>query len=112
MRISAKQRRAQQRIRAAINQLDLALLGSVEVRRTRCGKTNCRCHGDPPELHGPYIVWTRKVNAKTVTKVLTEEQLRDYQPWLDNARALRTLTTDLHDLTLQIIDQDDRWRRR
>ncbi len=66
------------------------------------------CHSDPPELHGPYIVWTRKVNAKTVTKVLTEAQLRDYQPWLDNARALRTLTSELHDLTLQIIDEDDR----
>ncbi len=111
MRISAKQRRAQQRISTAISQIDLALPGSVEVRWTTCGKRNCRCHADPPQPHGPYNVWTRKVDGKTVTKVLSPEQLADYQPWLDNARELRTLLTELHDLTLQIVDEDNRWKR-
>ena len=31
----------------------------------------CRCKGDPPRLHGPYYLWTRKVAAKTVTVRLT-----------------------------------------
>lgn len=109
--ISAQHRREQRRIAAAFAEIDFALPGSVETRRTRCGKTNCRCHADPPQLHGPYNVWTRKVKAKTVTKVLTEDQLGDYQPWFDNAKKLRALLTELQELTLRIVEEDDRKRR-
>lgn len=108
MRVSAKQRRAQRRIARALGEIDFALPGSIEVRRTRCGKRNCRCHAEPPQLHGPYVVWTRKVNAKTVTKVLTEEQLRDYQDWFDSNRQLRALIAELHALSLEVIEQDKR----
>lgn len=111
MRLAAQQRRSQGRLTAALAEIDLALPGSIQVRQTRCGKASCRCHGAPPQLHGPYIVWTRKVNARTVTKVLTQDQLRDYQPWFDNARKLRTLIAELHELTLQVVEDDDRWRR-
>jgi len=112
MRLTAEQRRRQKRITAALAGIDLALPGSIEVRRTRCGKPNCRCQTDPAARHGPYIVWTRKVNAGTVTKVLTEEQLRDYRGWLDNARQLRRLVDELHQLTLQIVDADQLRGRR
>ena len=50
--------------------------GSITHRQTRCGKTNCRCHGDPPQLHGPYYQWTAKVDGKTVTRRLTQDQAR------------------------------------
>jgi len=97
---------------APISDLGLALLGSIEVRSTRCGKANCRCKADPPSLHGPYIVWTRKVDQKTVTRVLSPDQLEDYRPLLDNARRLRQLATELHNLTLDLVEGDDRWRTR
>jgi len=106
MRLTAEQRRRQQRITAALAGIDFALPGSVEVRRTRCGKPTCRCHSDETALHGPYIVWTRKIKARTVTRVLTEEQLADYRAWLDNARLLRKLVDELHQLTLQVIEAD------
>jgi hypothetical protein len=106
MQLTAEQRRRQRRIAAALARIDLALPGSVEIRRTRCGKPACRCHTDPDTRHGPYIVWTRKVNARTVTRVLTEDQLHDYQAWLDNARRLRELVDELHQLTLQVIEAD------
>ena len=110
--LSAKQRREQRRIASAIASIDLALPGSVEVRRTRCGKPSCRCHTDDAARHGPYIVWTRKVNARTVTKVLSEEELAGYRRWLDNARRLRELVDELHKLTLQIVEEhQDRPRR-
>lgn len=83
--------------------------GTITRRDTSCGKPNCKCQADPPQLHGPYISWTRKVNNKTVTRLLTEDQLADYQPWLDNNRRLRDLTRQLQALTLDIIDNDDRW---
>ncbi len=100
------------RIAKAISEVDSALPGSIEVRRTRCGKANCRCKAEPAQLHGPYIVWTRKVNAKTVTRVLSAEQAEDYRPMLDNAKRLRELITELQDLTLQLVDADDRWHNR
>lgn len=65
--------------------------GSITHRQTRCGKTNCRCHGDPPQLHGPYYQWTAKVDGKTVTRRLTQDQAQLYQQWISNDRQLRAL---------------------
>ena len=112
VRLDPAARAKQARITKALSELGLALPGSVEVRSTRCGKANCRCKADPAQLHGPYIVWTRKVEARTVTRVLSPEQLEDYRPMLENAKRLRELVTELHNLTLQVVDTDDRWRAR
>lgn len=106
MQLTAEQRRRQRRIAAAVERIDLALPGSIEVRRTMCGKPACRCHADPDARHGPYIVWTLKVNAKTVTKVLTNDELRDYRQWLDNSKRLRELMDELYQLTLQVVEGD------
>jgi hypothetical protein len=81
-----------------------ALPGTLTVRAYACGKPNCRCHADPPRLHGPYAEWTRKIGGKTITRRLTETELAEYQPLFDNARKLRALLTELQDLTLQIIE--------
>jgi len=54
-------------ITAEIAALSLPLPDSLVERSTRCGNTGCRCHADPPQLHGPYWTWTRKVANKTVT---------------------------------------------
>lgn len=105
-------RARQARITKALSELGLALPGSVEVRSTRCGKANCRCKADPAQLHGPYIVWTRKVDQKTVTRVLSPEQLEDYRVLFDNAKRLRELVTELQSLTLEVVDSDARWRTR
>ena len=71
---------------------------------TRCGYPGCRCHADPPRLHGPYHQWTRKKDGKTATRILTDDQLADYQPWFDNHRRLRELITELEALSLAIAD--------
>jgi hypothetical protein len=112
MRLTAAQRANQRRIAKAVAELDFALPGSVVIRNTRCGKASCACHAEPPKLHGPYIEWTRKVAAKTVTKILTQDQLDDYQPWLENARRLRSLVTELQALTLEIVEADPRFKRK
>ena len=77
---------------------------------TRCGYANCRCRADPPQLHGPYHQWTRKIAGKTVTRILSDDQLADYQPWLDNQRRLHALITELETLSQEIADQDPRWQ--
>ena len=82
-----------------------ALPGTLTVRAYACGKPSCRCHADPPRLHGPYAEWTRKIGGKTVTRRLSPDELARYQPMFDNARKLRSLLAQLQDLTLQIIEE-------
>ncbi|MHB1511229.1 MAG: DUF6788 family protein [Acidimicrobiales bacterium] len=62
--IGKRQRARQARIAAELGQAGFALPGTVLVRTMTCGKKNCRCHGDPPRLHGPYFQWARKINQK------------------------------------------------
>ena len=88
-----------------------ALPGTVADRLTRCGHAGCRCHADPPQLHGPYHQWTRKKNGWTATKILTDEQLADYGPWFDNHKRLRELITELEEISLAIAENDPRWNR-
>ena len=80
--------------------------GSITHRQTRCGKANCRCHADPPQLHGPYLTWTRKVDNKTVTRTLDPGQAERLRPLLDNSRCLRELVHDLEALALRHVEQD------
>ena len=91
----------------ALGEIDGLLPGSVVVRLMRCGKRNCACQADPPVLHGPYTQWTRTVAGKTVTKILTDEQLVRYQPWFDNTRRLRDLVAKLEAVSLQAIQTAD-----
>ena len=79
-----------------------ALPGTLTIRAYACGKTSCRCHADPPRLHGPYAEWTRKIAGKTITRRLTPAELAEYQPLFDNAKKLRALLAELQDLTLEI----------
>lgn len=98
-------RRAREQLAAALAALDFVLPGSIVVRHTRCGKAACRCKADPPQLHGPYIQWTRKVEGKTVTRLLSPDQLERYQPGFDNARRLRQLITELEALSLRATEE-------
>ncbi len=98
-------------ITARLAGLTFALPGTVADRMTRCGRANCRCHADPPRLHGPYHQWTRKKNGKTATKILTDEQLADYAPWFHNHKRIRELLAELEELSLAIAENDPRWNR-
>lgn len=103
-KVTMDRRRA--KIIAAIAALGPPLPGSLVERRTRCGNTGCRCHGDPPQLHGPYLTWTRKVENKTVTRTLDTAQADAIRPLLDNAKRLREMTSELEALTLQQLKDD------
>ena len=99
-------------ITARLAGLPFALPGTVADRRTRCGYPGCRCHADPPQLHGPYHQWTRKIAAKTICRWLTADQHTDYQAWIDNDRRLRDLLARLEALGAAAFDADPRWERR
>ena len=99
------------RIARELAGLDFALPGTLADRMTRCGHPGCRCHADPPQLHGPYHQWTRKKDGKTATRILTDDQLADYRPWFDAHRRLRELIAELEELSLAIAEADPRWDR-
>jgi hypothetical protein len=106
MEPTAAQRAARDRIAAGLAAAGFALPGTLTVRAYACGKPNCRCHADPPRLHGPYAEWTRKIGGKTTTRRLTPAEHAEYQPLFDNAKKLRALLAELQDLTLDIVEAD------
>jgi len=107
---SPEQAETHRRLAAELARIDGALPGSIVERYQRCGKAACRCKADPPQLHGPYIQWTRKVAGKTVTRTLTKEQYERYRPWFDNARRLRELARELEELSLHTIEAAEGWK--
>jgi hypothetical protein len=109
VQIEPEHRAEADRIARELAGLGFVLPGTVLHRQARCGKSSCRCHADPPQPHPPFYSWTRKIEGKTLTRRLTSDQLRDYQPWFDNARRLRALTAKLENLSLQVLSHDPRW---
>lgn len=104
-----QQQAAQRRIAAALSEIAFALPGSLVWRSSRCGNPRCRCHADPPQLHGPYPTWTRAVHRKTVTKTLSAEQARRYQNWFENGDRLRQLVRELEELSVEVIKGAEGW---
>jgi hypothetical protein len=78
--------------------------GSVAPRYNYCGKANCRCHGDPPEPHGPYLQWTAKVDGKTVNRRLSPKEAELYREWIANDRRLRAMLDELRALAAEATD--------
>lgn len=108
----AERERRRRQLMREIAQIGFVLPGSVVARQTRCGTPGCRCRTEPPQLHGPYVSWTRKVAGKTVTRALSPEQLERYRPWFDNARRLRQLLAELEELSLGVAEAAEGWGRK
>jgi hypothetical protein len=94
---------------AAIASAGALLPGSIVMRTMACNKPGCRCHGDPPQLHGPYVQWTRKIRGRTRTRNLSKEQLARYGAWFDNARRLRDAVAELEALCLHDASEAEGW---
>jgi hypothetical protein len=96
--------RLETRHRALLRQstdLGLVLRGTIGKRFMPCGKPACRCKADPPILHGPYYLWTRKVAGKTVTAQLPPVQAALCQGWNRNMRQLDRIVRRMQTLGLQ-----------
>lgn len=102
----------QQRIVRAIASIGPVLPGTLLERSMRCRSAGCHCHSDPPQLHGPYFFWTRKVAGKTVSQVLSAEQAAEYRAWIENEHKLRDLVHELEQLGLDAVASDQRSPRR
>ncbi len=79
----------------------MVLRGSIARRSTRCGNPTCRCKADPPALHGPYDIWTRKVAGKTVTAQLKPEHAVLCKEWSRNMRKLDRIVRQMQAIGLE-----------
>lgn len=102
-------RRARARLLAFLDQNDHVLPGSVVERSLRCGKANCRCHAEPPVLHGPYVQWSYTRANKRFTRWLTAEQNERYRPRIEAGRQLRDLVAELEALEISATEQAEGW---
>lgn len=105
----AEQRR-QEALARRLAESGFVLPGRLLTRYMRCGKANCRCHAEPPELHGPYVQWNRTVNGKTLTTMLPEEIVDRYRGWFDNSARLADSLSELEALSVTIVERDRRSR--
>jgi uncharacterized protein DUF6788 len=96
--------RRRQELLAEIARIGYVRRGTLLQRPNRCGTATCRCHADPPRMHGPYWQWTRKVRGKTVTQRVSEEQAALLRTWLENARHLDQLLAEIDVLSTQVTD--------
>ncbi|MHB8300855.1 MAG: DUF6788 family protein [Dermatophilaceae bacterium] len=95
--LATYQRRYQDLARQLVD-IGYIAAGSLALRDNRCGTKTCRCHGDPPQPHGPYWQWTAKVNGKTVNRRLTQRQAELYQEWIANDRRHRALVAKMREV--------------
>jgi hypothetical protein len=82
-------------------ELGFLLKGTLLQRFKRCSSAGCGCHDDPPRLHGPYWQWTAKVDGKTITQVLSEEQVERYREWMDSGQRFEEVARELFELSAQ-----------
>ena len=96
-------------IMAEIKEIGWCLPGSLVEQKRTCSTPGCHCHDDPAHLHGPYRLWTRKVNGKTQTRALTEEQFERYRRWIDNSHRLHELVAELEQLSAVTMAHEASW---
>jgi hypothetical protein len=84
------------------DQADFICSGSLVLRHMRCGRPTCRCHADPPQLHGPYWQWSyRPTGGKTVSRQVGQPQADLYREWIANRRRLIAIIDEMEEVSRQ-----------
>ncbi|MBN2552685.1 MAG: hypothetical protein JXB06_07935 [Spirochaetales bacterium] len=79
--------------------------GTVMSVYRKCGKPNCGCKESEQMQHGPYHIWTRKENGKTVTRSLSEKQARLCSRYIENFKKMESVIEKMKKLTIQVIER-------
>ncbi len=96
--------RRREEILAEVASLGAVLPGSLVERQTRCQRSGCHCHADPPRLHGPCATWVRQEGGHQVTRTLSTERAERLRPLVAADRCLRQLVRELEALGLSEAD--------
>jgi len=79
--------------------------GTVMSLYRKCGKPNCGCKETGQLQHGPYHIWTRKQNGKTITRSLTEEQSERCLEYIRNFKHMESIIAEMKEISALMITQ-------
>jgi len=79
--------------------------GTLLRRYLACGKANCRCKAQPPSLHGPYFYWSRRLNGRLISRVLSPRQAKIVEHAIQNYRKALQLLRKWEAQTVQILEK-------
>ncbi len=83
-----------------LKNIDFALHGTIWKHYMKCSNVKCKCHANPPKLHGPYYDWSRKVKGKTVNIRLSEEQANVIEKWIQNMKRLESVCSSIETISI------------
>jgi hypothetical protein len=92
-------------LKRAVLALGFLRRGTVTRRFMPCGKPGCSCQARPPQLHGPYYQWTRKVRGTTQTVRLTPAEAKLVEAWIANGRQLDRIVKRMERVSLRATDR-------
>lgn len=78
-------------------------MGSINTVYTRCGNSYCPCKLDDKKKHGPYYLWTRKINGKTVSWRIDKAQVKQIKEFFKNYRKMKKLIDTMMTVSEKII---------
>ena len=78
-------------------------MGSINTVYTRCGNAYCDCSQDVSKRHGPYYLWTKKKNGKTISKRLSRKQVTVCRKFIKNYKKLKIILEKMKDISMKII---------
>jgi hypothetical protein len=89
---------------------DGILPGTIVERTLRCGKQNCRCKAEPPQLHGPYTQWGYSHRGSNkVTRWLSADQLERHRTQIDRGARLKELLAALEAAEIRLVERAEGW---
>lgn len=97
--------RRYEELKRTVVEIGLVRRGSLVKRFMPCGGRGCRCQADPPQLHGPYWQWTRKVRGKTETLRVRPDDAQLMKKWISNGRRLDRIVGDMERVSHRLTDR-------
>ena len=79
--------------------------GTLEAAYRKCGKPNCHCAKPGARGHGPVWILTRKVNGKSVGKVIKEEAVESTKAQIQHYHQFQELIREYVETNVKICDK-------
>jgi hypothetical protein len=86
-------------------QIGYICCGSIMSLYRKCGKPKCGCKDDLEMRHGPYHIWTRKKNGKTVTRSLSKKKAEHCLEYIQNLKKMEKIIEEMKKVSIQIVEE-------
>lgn len=92
-------------LKVQLRSIEPICLGSINTVYTKCGNDYCECFKDKTKRHGPYFLWTRKKNGKTISKRLSKKQVNSCKKFINNYAKLKKIIDKMLDISGSIVEK-------